>query len=45
MRITFYIPENRLIELKTFIKNDLPSARFIQNPYKQGFGHFFYVNL
>ena len=36
MRTTFYIQENRIEELKSFIRAELPTARFLQNPYKQG---------
>lgn len=36
MRTLFYIQENRIEELKIFIKTELPTARFLQNPYKQG---------
>ncbi len=36
MRITFYVPKNRIEELKTFIRGELTSARFLQNPYEQG---------
>ena len=36
MRTTFYVPKSRIEELKTFIRVDLKTARFIQNPYEQG---------
>jgi hypothetical protein len=36
MKTTFYISEHRLYELKCFIRNYLPTARFICNPYKIG---------
>jgi len=36
MRTTFYVHKNRIDELKTFIRAELPSARFLQNPYEQG---------
>lgn len=36
MRTTFYIPENKLIELKIFIRDNLKTLRFLQNPYKIG---------
>jgi len=36
MRTTFYIPENRIEELKSFIRDELPTVRFTSNPYKQG---------
>ena len=33
---SFYIKENRLDELKSFICKSMPSARFIYNPAKVG---------
>ena len=36
MRTTFYVHKNRIDELKIFIREKLPSARFLQNPYEQG---------
>jgi len=36
MRILFYVPTNRIDELKTFIRIELSSARFNENPYLQG---------
>ncbi len=34
MKTTFYINEDRIEELKSFIKAELPTARFNHNPYK-----------
>jgi len=36
MYTSFYIEENRLNELKSFIRAELPTARFRQNPLKEG---------
>lgn len=36
MYTSFYISENRMNELMSFIKNELPSARFKHNPLKEG---------
>jgi hypothetical protein len=33
---SFYIKSHRLHELKTFIKNYLPTTRFLQNPCNVG---------
>ena len=45
MTTIFYIPENRIEELKDFIKSDLPSARFNHNPYKVGKDYRISINL
>ncbi len=36
MITNFYVAEFRLEELKLFIRSNLPTARFIDNPYKVG---------
>lgn len=36
MYISFYIAENRIEELKYFIRTELPTARFAHNPLKEG---------
>ena len=36
MYTSFYIAENRLDELKSFIRAELPTARFKHNPLKEG---------
>lgn len=36
MYTSFYIKENRLNELKTFIRLNTPSVRFVHNPLKEG---------
>ena len=36
MYTSFYIAENRLNELKSFIRAELPTARFKHNPIKMG---------
>ena len=36
MEISFYIKENRLAELKSYIKEQTPSVRFKNNPIKIG---------
>lgn len=36
MYTSFYIVENRLNELKSFIRAELPTARFKHNPLKVG---------
>lgn len=43
MKTSFYISENRISELKTFIRNHLPSVRFEHNPMK--LGDKFHVSL
>ena len=45
MYISFYIDTNRLTELKTFIRNFTPSARFKHNPLKQGSKFFIALDL
>ena len=34
MKTIFHINENRIEELKSFIRAELPTARFNRNPYK-----------
>jgi len=36
MKTSFYITENRLSELKSFIRAELPTVRFNHNPLKVG---------
>jgi hypothetical protein len=36
MYTSFYIKENRLDELKSFIRNFTPTVRFRHNPLKEG---------
>lgn len=36
VRNTFYIKKSRVLELKSFIKAYLPTARFVHNPYNVG---------
>lgn len=36
VRNSFYIKSERLPEMKNFIKDNLKSARFTQNPYQVG---------
>ena len=43
MEISFYIKENRLAELKSYIKEQTPSVRFKNNPIK--IGDKFNINL
>lgn len=38
----FYVTENRLGELKTFIRTFTPTVRFKQNPLKSG-GEYFII--
>ena len=45
MYTSFYISENRLNELKYFIKAELPTARFKHNPLKEGDKWFIALNM
>ena len=36
MYTSFYVTESRLNELKSFIRAELPTARFKHNPLKEG---------
>lgn len=45
MYTSFYISENRLDELKSFIRTDLPTARFKCNPIKEGDKWFIALNM
>lgn len=45
MYTSFYVTENRLDELKSFIKNSTPSARFNHNPLKEGNKWFISLNI
>jgi hypothetical protein len=36
MRTTFHIEQNRIEELKSFIRAELPTAKFNKEPYEQG---------
>lgn len=39
MRTNFYLPPNRLPELKEFMAANLPSAKFAHAPYQEVGGH------
>ena len=45
MYTSFYIEENRLNELKSFIRSELPSTRFKHNPLKEGNKLFIALNM
>ena len=45
MYTSFYIEENRLNELKSFIRAELPTARFKHNPLKEGDKWFIALNM
>ncbi len=45
MYTSFYVTENRLDELKSFIRNSTPSARFNYNPQKEGNKWFISLNI
>ena len=45
MYTSFYIAENRINELKSFIRVELPTARFKHNPLKEGCRYFIALNM
>ncbi len=45
MQTNFYVTENRLLELKSFIRKELPTARFKHNPLKQGDEYFISLTM
>ena len=45
MTDSFYIKENRLSELKSFILGSMPSARFVYNPEKVGDKYYIKLSM
>jgi len=45
MYTSFYIAENRLDELKSFIRTHTPTVRFKHNPLKEGTKWFIALNM
>ena len=45
MNTSFYIPTERLSELKTFVRDELPTARFRHNPLQVGDKWLISLNL
>lgn len=45
MYTSFNITESRLDELKLFIKTNLPTARFVHNPLKEGNKYFIALTM
>lgn len=45
MYTSFYIPENRLNELKSFIRSNTPTVRFRHNPLKEGNNYFIALDM